>query len=253
LDYGAIYNDDYYEGRGADPHIDYATALTNPTSATQRYEWRGILTRVASLTSLDQKTPWLDYGCGVGGLVRYLRAQGYGAVIGFEQGWSEKRLQDQGIPYLRDEELDARRGQFDVITAIEVLEHAIDPLAELRRMRTLLRPGGVLFLTTGNARPYRNKLSRWRYVMPEVHISFFEPRTLALALEITGFDPRYPGFGPGWTDMYRAKALRTVGRHTSSSLERVVPWVLLARAFDAKLQLAGQPIGVVVRSGESAT
>ena len=75
------------------------------------------------------------------------------------------------------------------MTAIEVLEHTLEPLAELRRIRKLLRPGGLLFLTTGNAAPFASDLLRWSYIIPEIHISFFEPSTLEYALHAAGFRP----------------------------------------------------------------
>ena len=244
LDYESIYDEAYYQGRGADPHVDYLAAVSSPATATQRYEWRGVLRRVRSLATLETTTPWLDYGCGVGGLVQYLRSEGLTDVLGFEQGWSERRLDDRNVPHLRSDELDDRRGSFEIVTAIEVLEHALDPVAELRRMRALMRPGGILFVTTGNAKPFRDKLPTWQYVTPEVHISFFEPDTLANALRAAGFEPRFPGFGPGWSDLYRAKTLRTLGVHRVNLLERSVPWRVVARALEAKLHLAEQPLGV---------
>lgn len=250
LDYEAIYDDAYYRGRGADPHVDYVAALLHPSTTTQRYEWRGILRRVESLAPVNRRTPWLDYGCGAGGLVQYLASQGFSAVVGYEQGWSEARLREHGIAHVPSAGLEERRGSFEVVTAIEVLEHSVDPVGELRKMRAALKPGGLLFVTTGNAWPYRKKLASWQYVRPEVHISFFEPGTLARALRSAGFEPRYPGFGPGWTDLYRGKALRTLGVHTSSWAERVVAWPLLARGFEAKLRLAQQPIGVAVAPPE---
>jgi SAM-dependent methyltransferase len=246
LDYEAIYNEDYYQGRGADPHVDYLSALSEPAMATQRYEWRGIQRRLQSLSALQEATPWLDYGCGVGGLVQYLRGKGFSAAFGFEQGWSEKRLEERSVPHLRADDLDANQERFDVVTAIEVLEHSIDPVGELRRIRALMKPGGILFVTTGNARPYRDRLSRWRYITPEVHISFFEPDTLARAMRAAGFEPRSPGFGPGWADLYRAKVLRTLGIHRVNWAERMVPWGMVARALEAKLGLAEHPIGVAV-------
>jgi hypothetical protein len=80
--------------------------------------------------------------------------------------------------------------------------------------------------------------------MPEVHISLFEPGTLAIALGKAGFEAQYPGFGPGWTDMYRAKALRTIGMQRTNPLTRLAPWPLLARLFESRLRLARQPMGV---------
>ena len=134
-------------------------------------------------------------------------------------------------------------GAFDVVTAIEVIEHVPDPVAELRRMAALLRPGGLLFLTTGNAAPYRDKLAEWRYVTPEIHVSFFEPRTLHVALERAGLQPADGGFGPGWTEIIRFKLLKNLKRRSVSPLERVVPWPLVARALDARLKISAHPVG----------
>ena len=203
-----------------------------------------MLKRIDDLVALRPETPWLDYGCGVGGLVRFLRSRGYTDAWGFEQGWSEARLREQGIPYLQSHELEAHAGTFEVVTATEVIEHSVDPLGDLARMRALLKPGGLLFLTTGNAEPFRDKLSTWQYVMPEIHISFFEPSTLARALESVGFDPQFPGFGPGWVELYRAKLLRTLGVKTTNAVERVLPWSVMARLLESKLHLAAQPVGL---------
>ena len=65
---------------------------------------------------------------------------------------------------LQPDDFDCAQGSFDVVTAIEVIEHVLDPVAELRRIRALLRPGGLLFLTTGNAKPYSKRLLTWGYL-----------------------------------------------------------------------------------------
>jgi hypothetical protein len=124
-----------------------------------------------------------------------------------------------------------------------VIEHTIDPVGVLSQIRSLLKPGGLLFLTTANAEPFAVRLESWRYMTPEVHVSFFEPATLALALERAGFRTEFPGFGPGWPDMYRYKVLMSLHRKWSSPLEAAVPWRALARALDSRLRLSAQPIG----------
>lgn len=241
-EYAAIYSDAYYEGRGADPLVDYVFELEHADTTVRRHEWRGILEAVRGHAPVPAGTAWLDFGCGTGGLVQHLRAEGIDAV-GFEQGWSVPRLRERGVPLLEEEELEGAAGRFAVITAIEVLEHVVDPVAELRRIASLLAPGGVLFLTTGNAAPYADKLAQWRYVIPEIHVSFFEPRTLEHAMRAAGLDPRPGGFNRGWTDIIRFKALKNLKRHTVSPLERVVPWSLVAPALDARLGLSAHPVG----------
>lgn len=42
-------------------------------------------------------------------------------------------------------------GLFDVVLMLEIIEHLIDPLPVLRKLRTVLKPSGVLILSTPNA------------------------------------------------------------------------------------------------------
>jgi SAM-dependent methyltransferase len=245
LQYDLIYSEDYYNGRGVDTKLNYVGEVQNPTRTVRRYEWRGVLQRVRSLADVTDRTAWLDYGCGTGGLVQYLRSEGIDA-IGFEQGWCVDLLRGTGTPILGEDEFDRNAERFDVVSAIEVIEHTPDPVAVLRTIRRLLKPGGLLFMTTGNAEPFRGRMTSWRYVTPEVHISYFEPTTLGRALETAGFEPLFPGYGPGWQDIYRYKVLMSLRRKWSSPAEAAVPWGLVARTLDARLRLSAQPVGRAV-------
>jgi SAM-dependent methyltransferase len=242
LDYEAIYSEAYYNGQGVDAKLNYVGEVEHPTRTVRQYEWRGIAERVGALTAVSPHTRWLDYGCGTGGLVSFLRRRGVQAS-GFEQGWCAPRLRERGVPSIAEHEMAENAGRFDVVTAIEVIEHTLDPVGVLRQMHSLLKPGGLLFLTTANAEPFSERLASWRYMTPEVHISFFEPATLAMALERAGFQARFPGFGAGWPDMIRFKVLMSLHRKWTSPLESLVPWRPLARALDARLRLSAQPVG----------
>jgi hypothetical protein len=46
IDYNKIYNHAYYEGRGADPLVDYAFELDHPGRTVRIFEWRGVLDAV---------------------------------------------------------------------------------------------------------------------------------------------------------------------------------------------------------------
>jgi SAM-dependent methyltransferase len=242
LEYNRIYSEDYYNGRGADTKLNYVSEVVHPALTVRRYEWRGVLNRVTTLAPMSASTRWLDYGCGTGGLVQYLCSHGVD-TIGFEQGWCTGLLRKQGTPTIDERDFDRFQATFDVVSAIEVIEHTPDPVRVLKTIRRLLKPGGLLFMTTGNAEPFRNRITTWRYVTPDVHISYFEPATLARALQAADFQPAFPGYGPGWEDIIRYKLLMSLRRRWSSHFEALVPWGALGRLIDSRLKLSAQPIG----------
>ena len=242
-DYDSIYDDAYYRGQGADPLVDYVSELESPEVTVRQHEWRGMVSVVSSLAGAGPETMWLDYGCGTGGLVRHLRSLGWERVSGFEQGWAVPRLRRIGVPLVAGEQLPELAGRFDVVTAIEVIEHVVDPVSELRTMAELLRPGGLLFLTTGNAAPHAADLPGWSYVRPEIHVSFFEPRTLATAMKRVGLSPSFPGPVPGWDEILRFKILKNLGRKRASRLDRVLLPAALCRLADRRLGVSAHPVG----------
>ena len=91
-DLSEIYNEAYYEGRGADPLVDYAFELEHPEQTVRIFEWQGILTAVRHHYGPElDGVRWLDYGSGAGGLVRFLRGRNIEAY-GFDVGGSPIKL-----------------------------------------------------------------------------------------------------------------------------------------------------------------
>lgn len=243
LDYAEIYNDAYYEGNGADPLVDYRFELQEPDRTIRLYEWRGIADAVGGLVGELAGRRWLDYGSGNGGLVRYLRGARNADAVGFDPAAISEQARARGIPVLDDRELAAAEGTFDVVTAIEVLEHTPDPLAELRRMRRLLAPGGVLFLTTGNVRGQADRLARWSYMKPDVHISFFEPRTLEHAMTASGFRPEHRSLGRGFDEIITYKVLKVLRFRRRSVFTDHIPRRLVGHLGDRVAHLSEHPVG----------
>lgn len=241
-DFPRIYDDRYYAGRGADPLVDYAFELSSPQSTVRLYEWRGVTRIVAQLLGGLDGVRWLDFGAGNGGLVRYISDHSGATAVGFEEGSIAEGARQLGIPLVPSLAAETL-GTFDVVTAVEVLEHTLDPVSELRRIRSLLRPGGLLLLTTGNAAPHASRLRLWPYVIPEIHISFFEPATLERALAMAGFrHGRMPPRG-GFDEVLKFKVLKNLKVRRRSRLTDLIPARPVAAIADARTHLRAHPIG----------
>jgi SAM-dependent methyltransferase len=212
----------------------------------RQYEWRGITSVVDGLLGGLAGVRWLDFGCGNGGLVRYVLEHTAASAHGFEEGAIADVARGRGIPVLDARALGEHESGCDVVTAIEVLEHTLDPVAELRRIRRLLRPGGLLFLTTGNAAPFADRLLRWSYVIPEIHISFFEPGTLRVALQRSGYQPAPCPRSDGFDEIMKFKVLKNLRIRRRSVLTDLLPARPIATAADRRVRLREHPIGWAV-------
>ncbi|HJT26789.1 MAG TPA: methyltransferase domain-containing protein [Pyrinomonadaceae bacterium] len=100
----------------------------------------------------DRRPRILDVGCGTG--ANLLMLSKYGDAEGVDV--SEDALafcRERGLENVKlgaAEELPYDNGTFDLVTALDVVEHLDDDLAGLREMRRVLRPGGrvLLFVPT---------------------------------------------------------------------------------------------------------
>jgi 2-polyprenyl-3-methyl-5-hydroxy-6-metoxy-1,4-benzoquinol methylase len=98
--------------------------------------------------------------------------------------------------------LDARRGDFltaelgpepfDVVCMWDTIEHLPGPDRFVARAFALLRPGGSLFLTTGDIGALNARLRgpNWRQIHPPSHLNYFSRATMTRMLERVGFEVR---------------------------------------------------------------
>jgi hypothetical protein len=82
--------------------------------------------------------------------------------------------------------------------------------------------------------------------IPEVHISFFEPSTLYLALKKSGFKPEFRGFLPGFSEIMKFKILKNLRCRYASTLFDIFPWTLISKMVDKKFKLSAHPIGIAI-------
>jgi len=79
-------------------------------------------------------------------------------------------------------------GEYDVVVSLGVIEHVKDPLVQFGHYVRLLRPGGLVFLTTPNV----NSLSRWVLgpacrIFDFEHLFYYSPASMRRALRRAGF------------------------------------------------------------------
>lgn len=144
----------------------------------------------------------LDLGCGNGTFTAYLVDAGF-EVVGIDASASGIRIASGLLPaatffeHALEESLPPPlHGQFDAVTAVEVVEHLPTPAVLCARAREALRPGGHFVLTT----PYHGYLKNlalavagqldrhWEPLRDGGHIKFFSRATVTDLIRREGFD-----------------------------------------------------------------
>jgi 2-polyprenyl-3-methyl-5-hydroxy-6-metoxy-1,4-benzoquinol methylase len=75
--------------------------------------------------------------------------------------------------------------QYNFITSTEVIEHMHQPLFELKRLKSMLKPNGVLGIMTMFHLENKEKFAKWFYKNDPTHITFFcEKSFIWLAKEL---------------------------------------------------------------------
>jgi 2-polyprenyl-3-methyl-5-hydroxy-6-metoxy-1,4-benzoquinol methylase len=186
----------------------------------------------------------LDFGCGAGQFLEMAAAGGY-AVQGIEPGrdYANFARKNFGIEVISDmwEQITLPRGSFDVITAVEVLEHLRQPVEALRWLASLLADDGVIYLTVPNVTPITRETFRLFHF---AHLHSFTPTTLQWTGAVCGLEPD-PRFTPCGTMMALRKAAKAAdpatfrGNH-GASLSAKFPRASIARYVLSGAWIAGR-------------
>lgn len=138
--------------------------------------------------SLANKTV-LEIGAGGGWLLDHLRHDAE-RVVGYDYN-------DVYLDLGRSRGIDLRSGgvdealksdeRYDLIVLSQVLEHMLDPIVELTRLRALLAPGGQLYIgVPGLLNPTTNPMGLMRHFQA-AHVYYFSATSLQCLVQQAGF------------------------------------------------------------------
>ena len=161
------------------------------------YRYDRVLEAARDLTPWIVKDgPWgrsiLDVGCGAGYFLNHCRAHGW-QVQGVDK-WGD--LADWGRKYLkidiepeRVETTAIENGQFEAVTAFDVISFCDDPVAFLKACRSKLKPGGLFALSTPNfdASERIERGASWAKLGANVRRWFLTSKSLETAARKAGF------------------------------------------------------------------
>jgi 2-polyprenyl-3-methyl-5-hydroxy-6-metoxy-1,4-benzoquinol methylase len=145
-------------------------------SATQRPDWE----RAAHhIRAMGPDRTILDVGCFDGGFLAFL-GDAY-RRSGIEiQPQAAQRAADRGVEIVGSDlaTLDGLRNRYDVVVALDVIEHVADPKAFLRALASVTKPEGTIIIATGNtdALPWKIMGGQYWYCSIAEHIAFINPR-----------------------------------------------------------------------------
>lgn len=140
--------------------------------------WR-VVRRLRTLGLVRAGARTLDFGAGKGVLLRALLDDRYDAW-GFDPHPRSAFARERVLA-------DLPRGPFGLVTAIEVIEHTLDPVPTLRQLGGVLEPDGLLLVSTEFYREDRHGPD-WPYLAPQhgQHVTIFSAAGFGIAAREAG-------------------------------------------------------------------
>ncbi len=188
---GAIYTEHYFLGS------DGPQAMADETSRLKRLTAAAYLDEIEAKLGVDAQgrrgLRLLELGSGLGNLLVEAASRGY-EVTGVEYAESSVRAANERLGAERvlqgsigDVSLPVEH--FDVAVLADVIEHTRDPLADLRRVWRVLRPGAVLFIAVPSLDSWSARLMRERWMeFKDEHLFYFDSLTMQWLFFKAGFE-----------------------------------------------------------------
>lgn len=162
-------------------------------SGTRRHLWPVWAWALRLIRSTGSNGPLLDIGCGAGQFLHFAKNHGWQELAGIEPV-SEVAHMARSLTRSPIHEVDLHDTRlpsdyFAAIASWDVIEHLPKPRKALTEMWRMLRPGGILVLSTPNLDgvALRFLQGKAQQVMPPEHLIYYARSTMCSLIENAGF------------------------------------------------------------------
>jgi len=135
---------------------------------------------------------FLDAGCGLGYLLDVAFDKDFDVEgIEYNPAAADRIRKKYTFPVFGGDLLDYQGGPFDAVALLDVIEHLPDPFESIRHIASLMKPQGVLMLSTMDSDSRVSRLMGKRledFRRTREHLYFFTRSTLTTAVEREGFE-----------------------------------------------------------------
>lgn len=192
--------------------------------ATDLIEW--------AASAINQRSPVLDVGCGRGYLAE---AASNCEIHGLEP--DKERAQDarKSCERVYEQDIDSflddhqQKAVFDAVVCIDLLEHLVSPESTLAKMRTILKPQGILVTAIPNVAHISSRIrvakGEWRYadegLLDRTHLRFYTYYTAIELVRSSGYEvlsvgtiETFPRLVRPIKSLLRGRWPNLFGRHT---------------------------------------
>ena len=199
----------FYQSENYISHSDTSTGLIN--NLYHRVRKRTLIRKKKLMLKFTGKTSGsiLDVGCGTGAFLHTMNQAGW-EITGLEpdENAAKKAKELYGIePMNADQLYNLSPASFDAITLWHVLEHVHDLHGYMKKLKSLLKPGGKLFIAVPNYTSYdaANYQQFWAaYDVPR-HLYHFSPKSMKELFSLHGL--KVEKLLPMWFDSFYVSML----------------------------------------------
>lgn len=225
--------DDYFRANDAPPRAEANEAPQAEANTKPETYYQNVRDDLFPLIP-ESAVTILEVGCAAGGTGRELKKRPGVFVAGVENDPEAARLAREVLDDVVEGNIEAMdlpyaENSFDCILFADVLEHLIDPLAVLKKMRKYLKPQGTVVASIPNVQfmgvIHHLVEGNWTYqkegILDETHLRFFTFKEMEKLFSQAGFeigqvaetlDPQFKELEPG------SRTSLNIGRMTLNDL-----------------------------------